>query len=68
MPLLKDPNKKKAYEEAKKLFFHRASKYGFDGKQAWFLWEYLISSETLKKALNMAAELQKEGERDKIFR
>lgn len=48
------------YKESRRRFLGKAHKMGFNQDQAWFLWENLICTETLKKQQNLIEGLQKE--------
>lgn len=47
-------------EEAKKDFIARARSAEFTTDQALFLWNFLVTSETMKKMMNLVEHLQKE--------
>lgn len=50
-----------AQAAAKKDFIHRAKQAGgFTVDQAEFLWNFLITSETMKKMMNLVEHIQKE--------
>lgn len=53
-------NLKRVRAEGERYFFAKAAKLGFNPKQAYFLWHYVLTTESRKKVMNLLTGLQTE--------